>query len=189
MERSRTTVVALVGADLATPHRVLASVSGMPTAAPDLGVPALERAAAVRGSVASSSSPYFLHDADPLRSVAEAWELHYDERSPIGTLEVAVAETIAAWRAGRVELPDYYLVLEPERWGPTLRHFYLGWLAAQAPARVIPVPAGTEAVIQATRSLPSGRWWPEMDRLVQGVERTVPDVLSPELAVPPSAGP
>ncbi len=36
----------------------------------------------------------------------------------------------------RVELPDYYLVLDPESWAPTRRHWYLGVLARSA--RVVP---------------------------------------------------
>ena len=36
----------------------------------------------------------------------------YDEDGPIGELEVAVAETLARWRVGSIELPDYYLVLD-----------------------------------------------------------------------------
>ena len=85
-------------------------------------------------------SPYLVHDADPLAAVGDAWVRRYDEQGPIGELEVAVAETLARWRVGSIELPDYYLVLDAEAWGATRRHWYLGVLHGAAPARVVPVP-------------------------------------------------
>ena len=80
-------------------------------------------------------TPYLVHDADPLAAVADAWVRYYDEQGPIGELEVAVAETLARWRVGSIELPDYYLVLDAESWGATRRHWYLGVLHGAAPAR------------------------------------------------------
>jgi hypothetical protein len=76
----------------------------------------------------------------------------------------------------RVELPDYYLLLDPEAWAPTRRHWYLGLLARSAPARVVPADPSSAAKIQAAiASLASGRWWPELDRLLADVDRVVPD--------------
>ena len=84
-------------------------------------------------------TPYFAHDADPLDAAADAWVRRYDGEGPIGELEVVVSDTLARWRAGSVELPDYYLVLDAETWPPTAQHWYLGVLHAAAPARAVPV--------------------------------------------------
>jgi len=180
MERSRTTVVAAVGPLAGVARSVLeaaAATARLVVSLPAPEDPSLERAVAARRAAAGVSSPYLVHDADPLSAVAAAWTVLYDETGPIGTLEVAVSEAVAAWRGGRVELPDYYLVLDPERWAPTPLHFYLGWLATQAPARVLPAPASPPGVSRVLRNLPSGRWWPPLDRLLDGVARVVPDAL------------
>jgi hypothetical protein len=90
--------------------------------------------------------------------------------------QVAVADTLARWRARTIELPDYYLVLAPESWAPTRRHWYLGVLARSAPARVVPTDPSSAARVQAAiATLASGRWWPELDRLLADVDRVVPD--------------
>ena len=78
-----------------------------------------------------------------------------------GELEVAVSETLARWRPGSIELPDYYLVIDADTWAPTRRHWYLGVLHATAPARVVPAAAsdaeaalarlGTRALVARSR--------------------------------------
>ncbi len=100
----------------------------------------------------------------------------------MGEVEVAVQETLARWRAGSIELPDYYLALDAERWAPTHRHWFLGVLHRAAPARVVPVAGNADEVAAALGHLSSGRWWPDLDRLLDGIERTVPDQagLAPE---------
>jgi len=66
-------------------------------------------------------------------------------------------------------------VLDAEELDPTRRHWYLGFLHRAAPSRVLPT-AGTPAEVGGQlASLASGRWWPELDRLLDGVERVVPD--------------
>jgi len=119
-------------------------------------------------------SPYFVHDADPLAAVATAWVRRFDEQGPFGELEVAVAETLARWRVGSIELPDYYVVLGADQWGATRRHWYLGVLHRAAPARVVPVPDAA-AARGALGRLTTGRWWPDVDTLLDGIERVVPD--------------
>jgi hypothetical protein len=117
--------------------------------------------------------PYLVHDADPLALVADAWVRRFDEQGPAGELEVAVRETVGPWRARAIELPDYYLLLDPGSWGATRRHWYLGLLHRAAPSRVVPADADR---VQATiATLASGRWWPELDRLLADVDRVVPD--------------
>ena len=97
-------------------------------------------------------------------------------------LEVAVAETLARWRVGSIELPDYYLVLDAESWTATRRHWYLGVLHTAAPARVVPVRDPDTAARTLPR-LGAGAWWPALDDLLGGIEQVVPDQL-----VPGSAG-
>ena len=111
----------------------------------------------------------------PLALVADAWVRRYDEQGPAGELEVAVRDTLARWRARTIELPDYYLVLDPGSWGATRRHWYLGVMHRAAPSRVVPADAAAVNVQSSIAKLASGRWWPELDRLLAGVDRVVPD--------------
>jgi hypothetical protein len=90
---------------------------------------------------------------------------------------VAVGETLGRWRARAIELPDYYLVLDPASWGATRRHWYLGLLHRAAPVRVIPVEGAVDQLPATIGNLASGRWWPELDRLLGEVDRVVPDQL------------
>ena len=62
------------------------------------------------------AAPFVLVPADPLAGVAGQWRAMWDLSA--GTpgaagFEAAAAEALAAWRAGRFELPDYYLSLTP----------------------------------------------------------------------------
>ena len=98
-----------------------------------------------------------------------------DAEGVAGELEVAVGETLTRWRARDLELPDYYLVLDAEELDATRRHWYLGFLHRAAPNRVLPT-AGTPAEVgERLANLASGRWWPDLDRLLEGVDRVVPD--------------
>ena len=149
------------------------------------GVPPLDRAAANWREARHTSSPYLLHDADPLALVADAWVGRFDGSGVAGDLEVAVAETLARWRARSLDLPDYYLVVDPESLGPTQRHWYFGVLGAAAPARVV-VPPAAAPVADHLGELRPGPWWPDMDRLLADVDRIVPDQA--EAFVIPRAG-
>jgi len=181
MKRVSTTVLALVGGrdeeqrrelvqDLARGANVRAFL-----AEPELD--ALQRAVDAWRSAATAHVPYLVHDADPLAAVTAAWVALFDQAGAPGELEVAVAGTVQRWRAGSLELPDYYLVLDPEDLGVTQRHWYLGVLHGTSPHRVVPVEAYPEAVAWAVRRLRAGRWWPDVPALLDGIERRVPDRL------------
>ncbi len=121
------------------------------------------------------AAPFVLVPADPLAGVAAQWRAMWDLSA--GTpgaagFEAAAAEALAAWRAGRFELPDFYLALtraSTEGTGPDL---YLGPLRAARPRRVAAVPATADdgqaaaQVRQALRELPHGPWWPPLDELL-----------------------
>ena len=147
--------------------------------------------AAVEASRAASGTqlPFFAFDADPLDLVAEAWVRRFDVDSPgpAGELEVAVAETLARWRAGSVDLPDFYLLTDVEALAQLQRHWYLGLLGAAAPQRIV---LGGDSPIATLRRLPAGPWWPELDHLLEGVDRldAVSVVLGDRLVTPPAAG-
>ncbi|GLW67421.1 hypothetical protein Arub01_56640 [Actinomadura rubrobrunea] len=119
---------------------------------------------------------YIVHDDDPLADVADAWVDFFEESSPAGRLEVAVEEAVGALRAGRLELPDYYIVLDPEEMPATRRHWWLGVLAGAAPSRVVPAPSSAARVADALGRLAAGRWWPEDTAgWLRGLPRAVPD--------------
>jgi hypothetical protein len=175
MQRIATTVIGLVGEQSRACAEVLDRAANIRVELPNPTAPPLERAVAAWQAATSTQAPYLVHDADPLALVADAWVRHFDEQGPVGELEVAVHDTLALWRARTIELPDYYIVLDPGSWEATRRHWYLGLLHRAAPNRV--VPADTTAIkLQASiAKLASGRWWPELDRLLADVDRVVPD--------------
>jgi hypothetical protein len=189
VQRISTTVVALVGEPARACLDALARAANVATARPDAAAPPLERAVAAWQAATRTHTPYLLHDADPLEAVADAWGRRFDvERpGPAGELEVSVAETLRRWRARAIELPDYYLVLDSETLEETRRHFYLGVLHRAAPHRVVPVAGTPEQVGAQLGGLRSGRWWPEVDRLLDGIDQVVPDrVRSTPTPGPPS---
>ena len=177
-QRTSTTVVAVVG-DGATEcvRRVGEAVNVVPVSV-DADDPPLDRAVATWSEAARVHAPYLVHDADPLAAVGDAWVRRFDEEGPVGELEVAVVETLARWRVGSLELPDYYLVLDAEAWTATRRHWYLGVLHSKAPARVVPVP-DPDAAARMLPRLGAGAWWPDLDDLLRGIEQVVPDQLVP----------
>ena len=176
MQRTSTTVITVVGDVAADRWSGAANVRALH---PDPDAPALDRAVAAWAQAARETAPYTLHDADPLAAVAEAWIRRYDGTGPAGELEVAVAETVARWRARSLELPDYYLVVDPETWDVTRRHWYLGYLAGAAPVRVV---ATNGDLLPAISHLATGRWWPDLDDLLAGVDRVVPDRVQASVA-------
>jgi hypothetical protein len=176
-QRTGTTVVAIVGDDASECVRRLGEAANVVPVSVEPDDSPLDRAVATWAEAVRAHTPYFVHDADPLAAVAEAWVRFFDEQGPIGELEVAVAETLARWRVGSIELPDYYLVLDAETWSATRRHWYLGVLHRAAPARVVPVPHPDAAARMLPR-LGAGAWWPDLDDLLGGIERVAPDQLS-----------
>lgn len=122
-----------------------------------------------------SHAVYVLHHDDPLADVGATWARFFDGEEPVGGLEVAVEQALAALRRGAT-LPDYYLVLDPDTLAATARHWWFGVLATAAPSRVVPVPGEVAAIGTALTRLPSGRWWPDPpDEWLRGLPRAVPD--------------
>jgi hypothetical protein len=174
MQRVSTTVVTLVGSGAAQRVHELGLGANVLAVVPDDGPP-LDRAATVWSHARATSRTYLVHDADPLHQVVARWVAWYDGSGARGELETAVIETTARWRAGAIELPDFYLVLDADALSPTARHWYLGVLHAAAPSRVVPVAADAGAVRRAVTRLPAGRWWPDLPALLDGIDRLVPD--------------
>ncbi|MGM0819126.1 MAG: hypothetical protein ACQETV_07020 [Actinomycetota bacterium] len=186
MQRAQTTVVAVVAASpegdaaLDTARRLASArnVRLVDDAAAGVGLAA--RGAATLRAIAGTQATYAVSAFDPLGRVAEAWTRTYAGVAARGELEVAVEETRSAAQAGALELPDYYLVLAPEDWPPTRRHWYLGALHEHAPHRVVPTDARPDPAVLA--GLDAGRWWPPLERLLDRLVARLPDA-------PPSTGP
>lgn len=170
------TVVALVGdesPELIAELGALHNVDAFTIAGGD------EAEAAMR--ISHSQASYVVSDADPLAHVAAAWVEFYDDRVTLETL-LYEAETAAdALRAGRAQLPDYYLVLDPESVEGTWRHWWFGALSSKAPMRVLPVAPSALEVRRQLRRLPTGRPWPaEVGSWLTRLHFEVPDRLSIE---------
>ena len=158
----------------------------------------LEVATGALRRAAGISSPYVLVAADPLAALAAEWRAMWEiprevSREPrgAGAFELRAAEALAAWRAGRFELPDYYLVLagdtavgDPGEPGPD---FHLGPLRSARAHRVVPVAAPepaqqAAAVLRALGSLRHGPWWPGLDEVSETARRFYPDSLAEQAA-------
>jgi hypothetical protein len=128
--------------------------------------------------------------ADPLAALAASWREMWDVSRQEGSaaFELEAVKALAAWRAGRFELPDYYLVLAREdSEGPD---FHLGPLRSARPHRVVPVPGqepGQQAagVLRALGSLRHGPWWPGLDEVIETARRFYPDSLAEGTATGP----
>ena len=171
MRRASATVVAVVSDEASLD--ALRPAANVRVVSPDRTLGPLDRAVEAWRQVGGVHAPFLVHDADPLAAVAAAWVAYYDQQGTAGDLEVAVTATLARWRAGSLQLPDYYLVVGAEELTETRRHFHLGFLHRAAPARVVPA----QPTPAALRRLRAGRWWPDLDRLLDGVEAVVPDRL------------
>jgi hypothetical protein len=193
MRRNSSTVVVLAGP---APGEVLAAVGRSmnvalirPEAAPGQDDP--EAAAGALQRAGRATSPYALVAADPLAALAASWQAMWDvsrQQGPAGFEQEAV-KALAAWRAGRFELPDYYLVLAEDRSAQDggaedgRPDFYLGPLRSVRPHRVAFVAAAEPAqkaagVLQALGSLRHGRWWPGLDDVIQTARTFYPDSLA-----------
>ena len=200
MRRNSSTVVVLAGP---APGEVLAAVgrsmnvalirpgdaanSGL-NAGPDAGRDALAVAAEALQRAGRATSPYALVTADPLAALAESWREMWDvsrQPGPAG-FEQEAARALTAWRAGRFELPDYYLVLAREAAEPG-PDFHLGPLRSARAHRVVPVPDAEAAqqaagVLHALGSLRHGPWWPPLDEVIETARRFYPDSLAEDNA-------
>jgi hypothetical protein len=165
-----------------------------PNAGPHAGRDALVAAAEALRRAGRATSPYALVTADPLVALAASWREMWDvsrQPGPAG-FEQEAAKALTAWRAGRFELPDYYLVLagEAAEAGPD---FHLGPLRSARAHRVVPVPEAEPAqqaagVLHALGSLRHGPWWPPLDEVIETARRFYPDSLA-EANPAPAAGP
>jgi hypothetical protein len=212
MRRNSSTVVVLAGQ---VPAEVLAAASRslnvtlyQPEAPPgpqgseDHDGDGLAAAAAALQRAGRSASPYALVPADPLAAVAARWEELWDLSKQPGpaAFELEAAQALAAWRTGRFELPDYYLVLArkaaepPDGEAEPVPDFYLGPLRSVRPHRVVLVPATEPAqqavgVLHALGSLRHGPWWPGLDQVIETARRFYPASLSEKGPVSLAAGP
>lgn len=182
MRRGAATVVALVGEVREGVARAAARARNVTLVevedGPEAALRAMERAEGV-------VSPYALVEADPLEDLARGWQALWAE-GRADEFERAAAELLE--RAGRLLLPDYYLVLArepaPSPDAPHPDDFYLGVLASVRPARVAAVTPGDSVAADAARvvgelpRLRQGPWWPDPARLVEATRGFFPGALS-----------
>jgi hypothetical protein len=197
MRRNASTVVVLAGS---APGEVLAAVGRSmnvtlirPEEPADSGGDGIAAAADALQRAGRATAPYALVAADPLAAVAVSWRAMWDVSRQEGPAEFEqeAAKALAAWRAGRFELPDYYLVLAAGTGAATgtvdgADHgpdFHLGPLRSARPHRVAVVAAAEPAqqaagVLQALGSLRHGPWWPALDEVIETARTFYPDSLA-----------
>lgn len=178
MQRAQATVVAVVAEqpDADQAQRAverLAAARNVHALADPTDAEHATRAATTLADAVRAGGTYVLTAFDPLAPLAAAWTARFDGTGTRGEFEVALDRVIGLWRGGGLELPDYYLALQPDDWTPTRRHWFLGVLHEAAPHRVVPVGSRPDPV--ELTGLRAGRWWPPLDRLLRDVERHVPD--------------
>jgi hypothetical protein len=211
MRRNASTVVVLAGS---APGEVLAAVGQSmnvtlirPEDPADGNSDGLTAAAAALQRAGRTTSPYALVLADPLAAVAASWQAMWDVSRQEGPaeFELEAAKALTAWRAGRFELPDYYLVLAADtgagaaagagagsaEHGPD---FYLGPLRSTRPHRVAFVAATdpraqAAGVLQELGSLRHGPWWPGLDDVIEQARGFYPDSLAEPSAILGAAAP
>lgn len=158
------------------------SVARAPEAAQQDGQqprPAWQTGALAMREAVGRQSAYVVVPDDPLADVAAAWRAMWDVASGPGgaaAFEGHAAETLAAWRDKRFELPDYYLVVAAAQAEGMGRDLYLGPLRAGRPRRVVVAgtggsPGQAGRVRDALRSLEHGPWWPPLDELIDAARR------------------
>jgi hypothetical protein len=190
MRRNASTVVVLPGP---APAEVLSAVGRsmnvaliQPNDPVDDDGDGLAAAAGALQQAGRSISAYALVPADPLAAVAASWRAMWDVSRPEGPagFEAEALKALTAWRSGRFELPDYYLILAagPEA-GDQGPDFYLGPLRTARPQRVALVAATEPAqqavgVLQALGSLPYGPWWPGLDEVIEAARTFYPGRLA-----------
>ncbi len=168
------TIVAIVGSESASAIATLEGIPGVET----LSLRDSDPATAAR-RISACSTPWIVHDADPLEHVAAAWVELYEERATLGTLEVEVEAALAHFEEGTALMPDYYIVLDPDAADDTWRHWWCGALGFRAPRRVLPAasPAtpGDTAMRRLLTALPTSRPWPEPVTWLPGLAFEIPD--------------
>ena len=190
MRRNASTVVVLPGPapaeDLSAVGRSMNVALIQPDDPVDDNDDGLAAAAGALQQAGRSASAYALVAADPLAAVAASWRAMWDVSRPEGPagFEAEALKALTAWRSGRFELPDYYLILaagpEAADQGPD---FYLGPLRTARPQRVALVAATEPAqqavgVLQTLGSLPYGPWWPGLDEVIEAARTFYPGRLA-----------
>lgn len=189
MRRGSSTVVALVGdigADLLGHLSKPSNVSVLEPPAQSL-----EASFETFSQAGRRLTTYAVVAADPLGQVAEEWQKMWTVGGADNQFEERAGEAILAWRSGRLEMPDYYVVVLNEPVSPvaattTKPHqhdFHLGVLRSERPKRVAEVvaaEAGETAarILQTLAQLPQGPWWPAVDRLIESVRSFFPGQLA-----------
>jgi hypothetical protein len=179
VRRNPSTVVVLAGQ---SNERVLSALGSSlnvvlvrPESPPDAaraaeGAAGVESAARALRRASGISASYVVVAADPLGGVAAAWQGMWaitGEAHGSDEFELRAAEALAAWRAGRFELPD----------------FYLGPLRAVRPNRVsVAARASPEAqadvLLSELGSLRPGPWWPSLDEVFRTARGFYPSALA-----------
>jgi hypothetical protein len=149
------------------------------TVRPDTAAPSLERATTAWQAATRTHTTYLLHDADPLKTVADAWVRRFDVEQP-----GPPASWRSPWprRCGAGGLAPSSCPTTTWCWTrrPGRRPGATSTSAScTAPSRVVPVVGTPERVGAQLGGLGSGRWWPEVDRLLDGIDRVVPDRVQP----------
>ncbi|HEX2258781.1 MAG TPA: hypothetical protein VHJ40_03465 [Actinomycetota bacterium] len=189
MRRGSSTVVALVGDFGAELLRHLNKPSNVTVLEPS--GPGLEASFEAFVQAGRRLAPYAVVAADPLGELAAEWRRMWTVGSSGNEFEERAGEAIAAWRKGRLEMPDYYLVIvdepataiQPVSPEPHEYDFHLGVLRSQRPSRVAEVVAAEAAetaarTLHALAHLPQGPWWPSVDRLVDVIRSYFPGRLT-----------
>jgi hypothetical protein len=151
----------------------------------------IEGAASALRRAGGITAPYVLVRGDPLAAVARAWQGMWDvtresgDQTGAASFELQAAEVVAAWRAGRFELPDYYLVLAPSvaPGDNPVPDFYLGPLRSARPNRVTVAaaaepPAQAAEVMRVLGSLRHGPWWPPLEEIIETARGFYPGSLA-----------
>ncbi len=213
MRRESSTVVSLVGqvaggllAELSRSGNVsVVRAAAAEANGPDSGRaqrprPGWEPGAEAMREASHMRSTYVIVPEDPLAEVASRWRAMWQAGSGVAEsagFEASAADALAAWRAHRFELPDYYLVVTQagqEAAGPrgvsgpgvsghgasgngtAEPDLYLGPLRAVRPHRVAVAgiagsPEQAAVLLNTLRSLEHGRWWPPLDELLDSARR------------------
>ena len=192
MRRESSTVVVLVGevsdrllaglgrAPNVSVARARAAEADHPAAEAAAVRPSWEAGAAALREAARRQSTYVIVPDAPLADVAAEWRAMWDV--PGGSpgaagFEQSAADVLAAWRAKRFDLPDYYLVVAAIQATGTGPDLYLGPLRSARPRRVGVVGNADSLATQAARvldtlsSLEYGPWWPPLDELLDTARR------------------
>jgi hypothetical protein len=180
MRRGSSTIVCLVGGAAEDVLAHLNAATNVVVVRPaeegfDAAVAALDEAG-------RRVAPFVVVAADPFAVAAEAWRAMWriGTSSDPASFEREAARVSEAVKAGRFELPDYCLVVEPPPApgvpetadpGPHPHDLHLGAFRSVASARVVAVVSAdaretAARILHALATLPQGPWWPPLDELI-----------------------